>query len=189
MTFLRTLLLVVAVVMGAAACGASSVQVKAARTAVYRLPAKSMLDVAIQVAQQDYKINSNTIDPASNSFATEPQFYTKDGGRKSPSAGGFLQNLQQGDVQLWIEIRVRQVESDTVFVDIVPHTMETVLDSPKPRELKPDDPNLPPWIGGRVDSLAVGIYDAAKQYAVQSGAAPSAAPADPAAPAPATSPQ
>lgn len=162
MTFLRSLMLVAAIVLGAVGCGASSAQVKTAKTAVYKLPAKSMLDVALQVAQQDYKIDGRTIDPAANTFMTEPQMYNKDGGRRSPSAGGYLDKLAQGDVLLRLEVKIRQVESDTVYVEIVPHALQTVLDSPKPRELTPDDPNMPPWVHGRVDSLAVAIYEAAK---------------------------
>jgi hypothetical protein len=38
--------------------------------------------------------------------------------------------------------------------------------SPTPRERRADDPNLPPWVLGRVDSLALAIYERAKSMGI-----------------------
>jgi hypothetical protein len=45
---------------------------------------------------------------------------------------------------------------------VTPITLQALAGSPKPRELKPDDPYLPPWVLGRADQLQFEIYDRAR---------------------------
>jgi hypothetical protein len=145
-------------------CGPSSTQIKDAKSAEYKAQPKQVLDVALQVAQQTYKIGA--IDPDALKFATAPQWYSKEGGRISPNneGGGDFVNAGGGDVQLTLIVAVHLVPRDRVVVSVTPKTYELVSGSPQPRELTPDDPNLPPWVLGRVDALAVEIHKHAKVY-------------------------
>lgn len=144
-------------------CGPSAQQIQIAKATQYKAPPKHLLDLALQVTQSDYKIGAIDIDGLK--FATEPQWYSAEGGRRGTNSdvNGDYANIGGGDVQVTLVVQVRLVENDRVVVEVTPRTFELVSGSPQPRELKPDDPNLPPWVLGRVDSLAMAIYDQAKK--------------------------
>lgn len=161
-------------------CGPSAKEIRTAKSAEYKAPPKHLMDLALQVTQFDYKIGE--IDIEGLKFSTEPQWYTADGGRLSsyeeggetyvnagmnrPSAVGpdGVQRRSEGeDIRLHLTVKVRLVGSDRAVVEVTPHTVQMVVGSPQPREIKPDDPNLPPWVQGRVDSLALAIYEQAKK--------------------------
>lgn len=144
-------------------CGPSAQQIQIAKATQYKAPPKHLLDLALQVTQSDYKIGAIDIDGLR--FATEPQWYSAEGGRRGTNSdvNGDYANIGGGDVQVTLVVQVRLVENDRVVVEVTPRTFELVSGSPQPRELKPDDPNLPPWVLGRVDSLAMAIYDQAKK--------------------------
>jgi hypothetical protein len=66
-----------------------------------------------------------------------------------------------------VVVEVVTTDLDRKVVVVTPITLQMLTGSPKPRELTPDDPNLPGWVRGRVDALAVAIHDAAKQHEVK----------------------
>src|SRR5512139_1440397 len=134
-----------------AACGPSGAEVKTAKLAQYSAQPQTLFDIAIQVAQADYKIGET--DAATGQFMTEPQFYSKEGGRQSPGAGGYV-NMGGGSIQLSLIVEIVKSEQGHAIV-VTPKTFQVVGGSPKPRELAPDDPSLPGWVSGRVDALAV----------------------------------
>ena len=144
------------------ACGPSTQEVKTAKLARYSAPPPTLLDIALAVAKQDYKIGG--VDQENARFETEPQMYSPEGGRQSPGAGGYTQFTDRS-VLLSLVVEVLPTEGGHV-VAVTPRTFQMIAGSPKPRELAPDDPNLPGWVQGRVDSLQVAIYNAAKQHAV-----------------------
>lgn len=160
---MKVALALLMVVLGGA-CGPSSAQIKTAKTAQYAASSNQILDVAIQVAQRTYKIGD--VDPQRGAFATVPQWYSAEGMRRGTSneGNGDYVNTQGGDVQVSFAVEVVETAPGRVAVTITPDTVQLVAGSPQPRPLTPDDPNLPPWILGRVDTLAVEIYDAAKQF-------------------------
>jgi hypothetical protein len=144
-------------------CGPSTKQIQIAKAAQYNAPPKHLLDLALQVTQFDYKIGA--IDIEGLKFATEPQWYSPEGGRRGTTndINGDYALIVGGDVQVSLVVRVRLIEKDKSIVEVTPRTFELVAGSPQPRELTPEDPNLPPWVLGRVDSLALAIYDQAKK--------------------------
>lgn len=147
-----------------AACGPSSGQIRAAKSAQYDAPAKSVLDVALQVAQRTYKVGA--MDFETLTFATVPQWYTREGGRISPTndgVNGDFVSAGGGDVQVTLFVKVKQVEGGQMLVVVTARTYELISGSPQPRELLPDDPNLPPWVLGRIDSLSIEIHGEAKK--------------------------
>ena len=144
-------------------CGPSAKQIQIAKAAEYQGAPQHLLDLALQVAQFDYKIGA--IDIEGLKFATEPQWYSAEGGRRGTSsdANGDYAMIGGGDIQVSLVVRVRLIGKDRVVVEVTPRTFQAVSGSPQPRELAPEDPNLPGWVQGRVDSLAVAIYEQAKQ--------------------------
>ena len=144
------------------ACGPSTQEVKTAKLARYSAPAPTLFDIALAATQQDYKIGE--VDRATARFATEPQMYSPEGGRQSPGAGGYIQFTDRS-VLLSLLVEVLPTDGGHV-VTVTPRTFQMIAGSPKPRELAPNDPDLPGWVRGRVDSLQVAIYKAAKQHAI-----------------------
>jgi hypothetical protein len=155
---MKCLLLLLAAVV---ACGPSSAQLKAAKTAQYKASAQTVYDIALAVAQEDYQVTE--ADAANGRFITRPQFYSKEGGRQSAGAGDFVQTTP-GSVRLQLFVEVVGVGDGKVAVTVTPRTLQIVGGSPKPRELEPDDPDLPPWVLGRVDSLQLAIHERATPY-------------------------
>ncbi|MCW5805078.1 MAG: hypothetical protein KIT31_22090 [Deltaproteobacteria bacterium] len=144
-----------------AGCGASSAQIMAAKTAEYRAGGGQLLDLAIQAAQEKYRIGE--VDGPGRRFITAAQFYNPEGGRESAGAGDVVQVLP-GSVRVQFLVEIVE-QGEVARVVVVPRTFQVVQGSPQPRELQPDDPNLPPWVHGRVDALYVAIHERAKRFA------------------------
>lgn len=143
------------------ACGPSSAEIKAAQTARYNAPTRTLYDIAKQTASDDYKIGEeNSVQGA---FATVPQWYSPEGGRQSNGAGDFVQ-LDDKSVELQLIVEVVPLDEGGQMVNVRPKVFQHLSGSPQPRELKPDDPNMPGWVGGRVEALQAAIYKNAKQY-------------------------
>jgi hypothetical protein len=86
-------------------------------------------------------------------------------GTSNQGNGDYLVNSMGGDIRLSLEVQVVPGPGGRSLVAVTPRTLQMVTGSPQPRPLRPDDPNLPGWVKGRVDQLAVDIYSAAKPYA------------------------
>jgi hypothetical protein len=144
------------------ACGPNAAEIKTAKTATYKMAPHDMLVLAEDVAQEQYKLGS--VNEAANSFITQPRFYGPEGDLESPGAGGFVQ-MQPHSVEVAFIVQVVEFGGGDVGVTVTPKTFQTIAGSPKPRELTPDDPYLPPFVKGRADDLALAIYKRAKPYA------------------------
>lgn len=155
---MRLVLLVVL----AMACGPSTAQITAAKTATYA-SRDQIFEIAAKVAQENYKLGQ--VDLEGRRFVTEPQMYSPEGGRQSPGAGGFV-HMSDRSVQLSLIVEVLPAQPRGAVVVITPKTFQVISGSPKPRELAPDDPNLPPWVLGRVDALAVAIHERGKALVI-----------------------
>jgi hypothetical protein len=153
---------VVAIVL-VAACGPSAAELKTAKTAEYAASPQDLLELAVQAASETYKIGE--VDRTSFSFSTQPQFYSATGERESPGVDGYV-NLRPKSVQVAFNVQVQPTDEHHATIQVTPKTFQTIAGSPKPRELTPDDPNLPGWVHGRVDSLSMAIYQRAKQYVI-----------------------
>lgn len=157
---MRTLVLL----MILAACGPSSSEVRTAKLAQYKANPIEMLHIAVDAARAaNYKIGD--LSEERLEMITQPKFFTKEGDLESPGADGFVQ-IRPGSVQVSLIVRCVVGDMNRVTVVVVPKTFESVAGSPKPRELAPDDPYLPPWVLGRADALTLAIYDRAKPYAL-----------------------
>ena len=144
-----------------AACGASAAEMKTAKTAWYKLSGHDLLARAEEVASEDYKIAS--VNAEQLAFITAPRFYGPEGDLESPGAGGFV-TMRDRSVEVAFIVQVVELDSGDTAVTVQPKTFQVLSGSPKPRELAPDDPNLPPFVHGRADALALAIYDKAKPH-------------------------
>lgn len=152
--------LIVAVI-ALAACGPSGRLVKTAKRAQYKASGQTIYDVAVDVALASYDIAER--DETNFTFVTKPQFYNAEGGRQSTGADDTVM-VSAGSVRLQLLVEVVPVDDSHVTVKVTPRTVQVVSGSPKPRELAPDDPGLPPWVLGRADALTVAVYERAQRY-------------------------
>ncbi len=154
----------VMVILGCA--GPSAQQVRTAKLAEYNAQTDQLLDIAMQVAQRSYKVEPGTME-FKGTFSTVPQWYSAEGMRRGTTNegnGDYVVGMMGGDIHLSLEVRVVPGPAGRTQIAVIPHTMQLVAGSPQPRELAPEDPNLPGWVKGRVDQLSVDIYNAAKHY-------------------------
>jgi hypothetical protein len=159
------IILCVVLSLTAAACGPSSAEIKQAQTASYAGSPAEILAVVEQAVGEEYKIVD--IRRADGyAIVTDRQWYTPEGGRQSAGAGNYVQ-LDDRSVNLSLLVELVEMDQNRIMVTVTPTTLQYISGSPQPRELKPEDPNLPPWVHGRVESLYVEINKRLKKYVVQ----------------------
>jgi hypothetical protein len=146
-------------VMVAMACGPAPQQVKAAHQAEYKASADEIFELAKTVATENYRLGSES--RKAHYFVTAQQFYSAEGSRQSTGADDVVR-VTPGSIQLRLKVQVTDAGLHRVNVAITPIVFQIVKGSPQPRELTLGDPNMPPWVAGRVDALAVAIYERAK---------------------------
>jgi len=155
---MKKLVLVLALV----ACGPSAGEIKTAKTTTYQMSGSDLLALAEQAAQEEYKLGD--VNQQELAFITVPRFYGPEGDLQSPGAGGFV-HTENHTVRLAFIVNVTELAGGDCAVTVTPKTFQFISGSPKPRELPSDDPNLPGWIHGRADKLAMEIYELAKPHA------------------------
>jgi hypothetical protein len=151
-----------ALALASAACGPNAAELKTAKTTTYKMKADDLMQLAEDIAKPQYGIAA--VDAENHTFMTAPRFYGPEGDLESPGAGGFVQMVPHS-VEVSFIVQVTEFGGGDVGITVKPKTFQTIAGSPKPRELAPDDPNLPPFVLGRADQLALDIYNEAKPYA------------------------
>lgn len=150
---------VLAVVCAVGACGASTAEVKSAKTAVYN-DDRNVFAAAVEVTEEAYKIAERTDD----TIVTVPKFYSPTGELESPGAEDMIR-MADRSVRVNFVIKVQPVGTAGGYaVTVTPETLQILTGMPMPRKLAPDDPNLPAFVLGRVDALYVAIHERAKPY-------------------------
>ena len=147
-------------------CGASSAEVKAAKTANYTGEPDEMFKIVVDTTGETYKVADAGKTDDGYALSTVPQWYTPEGGRQSAGSEGYV-SIGAGSIRLEMIVEMVPTESRRYLVSVTPRTFQHVSGSPQPRELKPDDPYLPGWVSGRVDSLYVAIHNRLQNYATK----------------------
>jgi hypothetical protein len=151
------------VVCALAACGASDTEIRNARTATYRASPSEIFAIAKQsVTELGYAIAQG--DELAWKLVTAPKFFGPEGDSETPGAEGFV-HLRDRSVQVQFVVQVIITAEHKAAVLVTPVTFQKLGWSPKPRELAPDDPYLPPFVNGRADAIAVDIHQRARRYA------------------------
>ena len=147
-----------------AACGPSTAEIKTARDAAYHGDPDQLLDLAVQ-ATKDEHYQIADMNQGEQTFITVPRWYSPEGDLESAGAGDFV-TLVDRSVQVSLIVQLSEIGANTFGFAVIPKTFQHLSGSPKPRELTPDDPNLPPFVHGRADALSLAIYQHAKAFAV-----------------------
>ena len=145
-----------------AACGPNAAELKTAKETTYKMKPDELMEVAEDIAKPQYVIAD--VDKEKHIFIAGPKFYGPEGDLESPGAGGFI-TMRDHTVEVSFIVEVVEYGGDDVGITVTPKTFQTISGSPKPRELAPDDPNLPPFVLGRANQLAVDIYNEATPHA------------------------
>lgn len=147
-------------------CGPSTAEIKTAKETTYVGDAVDIFNAAQQVVGENYKLQD--VGRADEGFrlVTVEQWYSPEGGRQSAGGGDFVQVVDRS-VLLQMIVDVVPTASDRVVIQVTPRTLQHISGSPKPRELAPDDPNVPGWVTGRVDQLHHDIYKGLQRYVVK----------------------
>lgn len=152
------------VLLAFAACGPSNSELRTAKTATYNADGSQLFAIAEQAAgDQNYKIGS--VDEGHYTFETIPKWYTSEGDLRSAGADDYTL-IHNQSVKVSFVVAVTNTAPGQFTVSVTPHTWQYLAGSPQLRPLDPEDPNLPPWVRGRADTLSLDIYDRAKGFAV-----------------------
>jgi hypothetical protein len=153
------------VLLAFAACGPSNSELRTAKTAVYNTDGSRLFAIAEQAAgDENYKLGA--VDDGHLTFETVPKWYSPEGDLQSAGAENYTQ-VDNHSVKVSFVIAVTSTGPNQYVVTVKPHTWQYIAGSPQLRPLEPEDPNLPPWVLGRADTLSLSIYDRAKGMAVQ----------------------
>ena len=150
----------------AIACGPSTAELKTAKTSQYTGEPAEMFKIVVDTTAENYKVAEAGKTDDGFALATVPQWFSAEGGRQSAGAGNTVQ-IGEGSVRLELILEMVPTESRRYMITITPRTFQYVTGSPQPRELTPDDPNLPGWVHGRVDTLHFEIHKRLQNYAVK----------------------
>jgi hypothetical protein len=143
------------------ACGPSASEIRTAKTATYNADANYMFELANEVTSETYKVAD--VDAPNFTFVTLARHYGPEGDLQSPGAEGWV-HLQDRSVVVAFIVKVIPTADKQVAVTVTPKTFQYLHFSPQPRQLMPDDPNLPPWVLGRAEALTLAIYNRAKKF-------------------------
>lgn len=186
----NTIIALLLAVAGLVACGPSSGELKAAKTAHYKGDKVAMFQAAKAVTESKYHLQKS--DENQLGMQTVGRWYTPEGLAAS-ERGDDMRDVP--DKSLNIALVVTLVpDGDAYVVNVKPLMMRYHAGSPQPEPISENDPSVPGWATGKVDSLALDIHEALKNYEVKqmggvTPAGPGTAPAAPAgsaaAPAPA----
>ncbi len=154
------------VLVAIVACGPSAAEIKTARSASYTGTPAEIFDGVMAAVSDTYQIGDAKRDGDQYALVTVPQWYNAEGGRESAGAGDVVQ-VRGGSVQVRFVVELVSTDASHFVVTVTPKTFQVVSGSPQPRELTPDDPNLPGWVVGRVDTLHLAIHKRLQNYTVQ----------------------
>ncbi|HSN26540.1 MAG TPA: hypothetical protein VLT45_09645 [Kofleriaceae bacterium] len=165
------------------ACGPSSGELKAAKTAHYKGDKIAMFNATKDAVEAKYKLQKS--DENALGMQTTGRWYTPEGLAASERSDD-MRDVPDNSLNIALVVTLVP-DGDSYVVNVKPLLMRYHAGSPQPEPLKEDDASLPGWVHGKVDQLALEIHTALKSYEVPSmgGVTPAGpAPAAPAAPAP-----
>jgi hypothetical protein len=154
-----------------AACGGpSSVELRTAKTALYAGDTGRILELAeLGAGDEHYKIGD--VDAGHLTFETAGRFYSPEGDIQSEGAGGYVK-VDNHSVKVSFMVALTETDDHKYIIAVTPRTWQYLAGSPQMRELAPEDPNLPPFVKGRADSLAIAIYERTRGYAIATTSTP-----------------
>jgi hypothetical protein len=168
----RALLLAAAAAAVVAACGPSSTQLKQAREARYEGSRDDLFMAVVQAVEQDHEIDK--LDHERGALLTKGRWHEPDGTFEDSSD---VNRMQSGSVFLGMLVRLDGAEPP--YRVLVEASADQVRDGySAPYHFKPDDPQLPGWVIGKVEDLQLKLHERLKgRLSPPPGGAPAAPPA------------
>ena len=161
------------------ACGPSSNELKAAKTAHYKGDKVAMFNAAKDAVSAKYTLQKS--DENALGMQTNGRWYTPEG-LAAAESGGDMRVVPDNSLNIVMVVTLVP-DGDAYVVNVKPLYLRYHAGNPKPEALKDDDISIPGWAQGKVDQLALDIHTALQQYEVKSPGG--VTPAGPAAAAPA----
>ena len=146
----RTLFALTAFLM---ACGPSSSEIKAAKTARYTCEYERIFQTAVEVVKEETPPLGETI-PEKGYVASDFRWHSSSGMRKESGAT----QVDAGDVGFLVEVAIRK-DATGFFIQAIPRVFSQSPDTPRGREMSHDDANWPPWADGKADKVSLGIHE------------------------------
>jgi hypothetical protein len=182
---MRNLTLSLAAVIALVACGGPSNQeIATAKQARYQGDKSVLFRTAKAAAEEKTKIAKE--DEASLGFQTVGRWYTTEG-ILAPGSDEDYKNVPDKSIRLTLVVRLVP-DADKWIVQVEPSMLRRISGSPQPQKVEANDPSVPGYVQGQVDSMQFTIWQALKAYEVKApggiapGPEPTPAPAaDPAA--------
>lgn len=173
---MRNLTLTLAAVIALVACGGPSNQeIASAKQARYQGDKSLLFRTAKAAAEEKGKIAKE--DEAALGFQTVGRWYTTEG-ILAPGSDEDFKNIPDKSIRLTLVVRLLP-DADKWIVQVEPSMLRRIAGSPQPEKVEANDPSVPGFVQGQVDSMQFTIWNALKQYEVKSpgGLAPAPAPA------------
>jgi hypothetical protein len=173
---MRNLTLSIAAIAVLAACGGPSNQeIASAKQARYQGDKSVLFRTAKAAAEEKAKIAKE--DEATLGFQTAARWYTTEG-ILAPGSDEDFKNIPDKSIRLTLVVRLLP-DADKWIVQVEPSMMRRIAGSPQPEKVEPNDPSVPGFVQGQVDTMQFQIWNALKQYEVKApgGIAPAPAPA------------
>ena len=169
----RALALVLCVL---AACGASSVEVKGAKSARYKGDKLVIFNAIKEAVAAKYKLEKS--DETTLGMQTIGRWFTPEG--LAASERGDMRDVPDRSLNITLVVTMH-ADGDAWVVQVTPAYLRYFAGRPNPDKLAPDDPSIPGWATGKVDELAFDIHGALAQFEVKKpgGIAPMAEPSSP----------
>ena len=156
-----------AVISLAASCGAGN-RAAQARAARYRGDRLVLFGAMKAATEAKYRLDES--DQTTLRIATAGRWYTPDGLGASERQND-MRDVPDRSVHLRLIVKLVPDGSDWV-VSVEPVMMRYFTGRPNPDRLAPDDPSVPGWATGRVDTLSAAIHEALQSYQVRSPQGP-----------------
>ncbi len=173
---MRTLTLTIAAAIALAACGGPSNQeIATAKQARYQGDKSVLFRTAKAAVEEKAKIAKE--DEAAMGFQTAGRWYTTEG-ILAPGSDEDFKKVPDKSLRITLVVRFLP-DADKWLVQVEPSLLRKQTGSPQPEKIEPNDPSVPGFVQGQVDSLQFTIWNALKQYEVKApgGIAPAPAPA------------
>jgi hypothetical protein len=164
----RAIVLVLAAALGAASaaslggCGPSATQVREAREARYPGPRDHVFAAVERALGEEHPIA--TADPAQGVLVTDVRWFDPEGfheDRPEITVGGereVVSTVHDGSLRLAYVVRVVPAGPSSHRIVVEPEVVQYRVSYKALRPMAPDDPELPGWVGGKVDALALALH-------------------------------
>ena len=160
---MRNLILTVVAIVALAACGASSKETTAAKTARYRGDKLAIFNAMKEAVAAKYTIEKS--DETALGLNTTNRWYTPEG---LAAAERDMRDVPDKSLGIMF-VCTMLPDGDNWVVKVEPKIMRYFAGRPNPDQLKVDDPSIPGWAIEKVDALSVAVNEALKQFEVPTG--------------------